>query len=104
MKRLLALLLLLWASPALAHEDWPWECCHNMDCAEVEFRHVRVVGGMVLIRIPPGGHPMWPADGRGMFEASIPLSEMRDAIRPQWGVCISPAGKLLCVFAPQSGT
>lgn len=98
----LALLSLLTA-PAFAHGPWPWECCHDRDCAEVDPRWIAERDGAVMIRIPPGGHPMWPADGRPAFEATIPRDRLRRAVTGEWGVCIDTTGKLLCVFPPAGG-
>lgn len=88
---------------AAAHGPWPWECCHDRDCAEVDARWVQDRGGAVTIRIPPGGHPMWPADGRAAFVATVPRDLLRKPVTGEWGVCIDASGKLLCVFPPMGG-
>jgi hypothetical protein len=88
---------------AWAHGPWPYECCHNRDCAEVEARHVRESGDEVLVEIPPGTHPMWPADGRPTFIKAVKRTQLRRSVTGEWGVCISPSGALLCVFPPALG-
>lgn len=98
-----ALAALLIATPAAAHGPWPYECCHDRDCDEVDAKNVRDEGGQVHIRIPPGTHPMWPADGRGDFVVTVPRAAVRKPVTGEWGVCISPSGSLLCVFEPLSG-
>lgn len=99
----LAMLIAGGMTRAGAHEGWPWECCHDQDCAEVDHRWIAERDGMVIITIPPGGHPMWPADGRRPFAVSVPRSSLRRAITGEWGVCIDARGKLLCVFPPMGG-
>ncbi len=101
--RALLLGLALLAFPAAAHGPWPHECYHDRDCAEVSSKHIREDGERVHIIIPPGEHPMWPADGRTAFTAIVPRSLIRKPVSGEWGVCISPSGTLLCVFAPLSG-
>ena len=103
MKRILALAALLAAAPAAAHGPWPYECCHDRDCAEIAARWVTDGETEVSIRIPPGGHPMWPADGRAAFATTIRRDKLRRAVTGEWGVCISPQGRLLCVFPPALG-
>jgi hypothetical protein len=98
-----SLALLAFPAPAGAHGPWPIECCHNQDCAEVEARHVREVGDEVIVEIPPGTHPMWPADGRPAFTRSLKRTMLRRSVTGEWGVCISPSGNLLCVFPPALG-
>lgn len=99
--RLIALALGI--APAAAHGPWPAECCSNRDCDEVDASSVREAGDTIHIRIKPGSHPMWPADGRGDFVASAPRAALRKPVTGEWGVCISPGGSLLCVFPPLSG-
>ena len=90
--------------PSAAHGPWPHECCHNQDCAEVSARHVLENGDdTVSIVIPPGDHPMWPADGRPAFTTTVKRDRLRRAVTGEWGVCISPQGRLLCVFPPALG-
>jgi hypothetical protein len=101
--RIAVLSLALLASQAAAHGPWPYECCHERDCAEVESRFIREDGDRVHITIPAGAHPMWPADGRTPFTAIAPRSLLRKPVTGEWGVCIGPGGALLCVFPPMSG-
>jgi hypothetical protein len=90
--------------PASAHGPWPYDCCANNDCAEVDARHIREIGDQVHIVIPPGIHPMWPADGRPPFVGTVARSSLRKPVSGEWGVCISATGSLLCVFPPSAGT
>jgi hypothetical protein len=91
------------ASPLRAHGPWPHECCHDRDCAEVAPSHVRENGDEVHVEIPPGTHPMWPADGRPNFSKTMKRNMLRRSVTGEWGVCISPSGHLLCVFPPGLG-
>lgn len=95
--------MLLASMPAAGHGPWPYECCSERDCAEVDARHIREEGEFVHILIPPGAHPMWPADGRAAFVGRMERSRLRKPVTGEWGVCISPTGTLLCVFPPLSG-
>jgi hypothetical protein len=99
-----ALAILVALTPvSLAHGPWPHECCHDRDCAEVSARHVVEEGDTVRIVIPPGTHPMWPADGRAPFVTTTKRDRLRKSVTGEWGVCISPSGALLCVFPPALG-
>jgi hypothetical protein len=95
--------LLTLSGAALAHGPWPYDCCSDRDCAEVDSRHVREDGDVVHVVVPPGEHPMWPADGRTAFVATLPRSKLRKGVTGEWGICISPTGSLLCVFPPVNG-
>jgi hypothetical protein len=97
------LALMLMFTPAWAHGPWPAVCCSDRDCAEIDAKMVREDGDTVHFTVPPGAHPMWPADGRGVFRGSIPRASLRPAVTGEWGLCISPTGALLCAFPPMSG-
>jgi hypothetical protein len=56
-------ILLATAAPALAHGPYEYFCCSEKDCSEVDSKFIRESGDTVHIVIPPGEHPMWPADG-----------------------------------------
>jgi nitrous oxide reductase accessory protein NosL len=98
-----ALLLAGMMTHASSHGPWPAVCCSDRDCAEVDSKNIQEADGMVHIVIQPGSHPMWPADGRTAFIGSIRRAELRKPVTGEWGVCISPTGKLLCVFPPMTG-
>ncbi len=91
------------SSAALAHGPWPASCCSDRDCAEVASSHIREDGEDIHISIPPGSHPMWPADGRPAFVTTYRKNRLRKSVTGEWGVCISPRGDLLCVFPPALG-
>ena len=95
--------LALMVSFARAHGPWPAACCSDRDCAEIDAKMVREDNATIYFTVPPGAHPMWPADGRGTFRGSIQRSQLRPAVTGEWGLCISPSGTLLCAFPPLSG-
>ena len=96
-RALLALALL--ATPAAAHGPWPYECCHDRDCVEVDARFVTEAGDAVIITLPAGVHPMALAGGRW----TTTRDKLRRPVTGEWGICISPSGTLLCVFPPAIG-
>lgn len=87
--------LALWLSvvkPARAHESmagwqYPWECCHDKDCAEISKDRVRpTVGGYVI-------------DGR--FQ--ILQSNVRTSPDGRYHACFPRPDDLKCFFAPPMG-
>jgi hypothetical protein len=82
-----------------AHGPWPYECCHDRDCAEVDARHVVEAGQEIIITLPAGAHPMAPGGGRW----TTTRDRLRKPVTGEWGVCLSPTGALLCVFPPAVG-
>ncbi len=82
-----------------AHGPWPYECCHDRDCAEVDARHVVEAGDEIIITLPAGAHPMAPGGGRW----TTTRDRLRKPVTGEWGVCLSPTGALLCVFPPAVG-
>lgn len=88
---------------ASAHGPWPYECCSDNDCSEIDSKYVKEIGDSVHITFPPGHHPKWPADGRPPFSAIIPRSSLKKPVSGEWSICIYPSGTIVCVFPPQSG-
>lgn len=81
------------ASPAKAHEapsgwSYPWECCSNMDCAEIAPSRVKIGAGGYVI------------DGR----FTVPQSEARSAPDGKYHACFPKPDNLKCFFAPPSGS
>lgn len=89
------------ATTARAHGPWEVACCSGQDCEFVDHRCIREIGNDIHIDIPPGGHPMWPANKAEHFVAVTTRDKLRRAVGPEWGVCISASGSLLCVYPPQ---
>lgn len=99
-----ALALACLAGPATAHGPWPYDCCSDRDCEEIDRAWVSERGALITFTIPPGGHKMWPADGRASFVVTIERKALRKPVTGEWSVCISPGGTLLCAFPPGQGT
>jgi len=95
--------LTLLATTSYAHGPWSALCCSDRDCDFVDAKFIREDGDVVHVDLPPGAHPMWPADGRGNFTAKIMRSALQKPVASEWGVCIGPSGNLLCVYPPASG-
>jgi hypothetical protein len=91
--RYTVLALLLSIGPANAHDWYPRECCHEMDCAPVE--HVEMVPAEGVTRVRT-------VHGSATIPASFPRRESKDH---RMHVCMRPSVngmKLLCVFMPPS--
>lgn len=96
MIRGLAILLAL-AGPALAHSWYPYECCHERDCAPVKPGRWRSVQGGWQIVIHPGEHPMAGDAPRSYFVA---FKDARPSPDKQFHLCLNLAREVLCAFAP----
>jgi hypothetical protein len=90
-----ALLAALAASPAVAHEWYPYECCSDNDCAPIPAGETprEMNGGFTLI---DGRHVAYKAvrsapDGR--WHLCQPALPADTALRP-----------ILCIFGPTGGT
>jgi len=100
---IVACAVILGVATARAHGPWPYDCCHENDCEEIAKEWVRERGGLITFTVPPGGHKMWPADGRPAFVVTVERKDLRKPVTGEWSICISPAGKLLCAFPPDQG-
>jgi hypothetical protein len=98
--------LLLAASPAAAHEWYPIECCHEMDCAPVE--HVEIVPTPTTSNSKgaPAGPPEMVVTtkiGTVLVPASFPRRESKDN---RMHACMMPGPggqmQLICLFIPPS--
>jgi formylmethanofuran dehydrogenase subunit D len=88
--RIPLLLLLVTATPALAHDWYPIECCHGMDCAPVE--RVEMQDGATLV--------VTSKHGTGVVPQTMPRRESQDG---KMHVCMRPSGagmRIICVFLP----
>ena len=98
---------MLVATPAAAHDWYPMECCHSMDCAPVE--KVEMIPGPAITSML--GTPV-PADALGsmlvttkhgsvIVPANFPRRESKDN---QMHACVRPGYKgymrLICIFLP----
>ena len=103
-KWLLAALLAA-ATPAAAHDWYPMECCHAMDCAPVEkveiisLQSAGIMGSAPL----PGSMLITTKHGSVIVPANFPRRESKDN---QMHACIRPSTggtpRLICLFLPPS--
>lgn len=95
----------VWAHQApsgAAYEHYP--CCSNRDCAPIPDSFVREnADGSITVTIPPGAHPMWPADKGADFVWTFTGERIRKALDGDWHACISPLGDGLCVYPALRG-
>ena len=86
-----AILLAALASPVSAHDWYPIECCHGMDCAPVE--RIEMQEGASLV--------VTSKHGTGVVPATMPRRESKDH---RMHVCMRPASpsgvRIICVFLP----
>jgi hypothetical protein len=79
------------ATPASAHDWYPIECCHGMDCAPVD--KVEMQGGTSLV--------VTSRHGTGVVPATMPRRESKDS---RMHVCMRPSSsggmRIICVFLP----
>jgi hypothetical protein len=87
----LVLLSLMRAAPASAHDWYPIECCHGMDCAPVDRAELQEGSTLVVTS----------KHGTGIVPAAMPRRESKDN---RMHVCMRPStdGKMriICVFLP----
>lgn len=86
-----ALLSLTLAVPASAHDWYPIECCHSMDCAPVDRAELQTDSTLLVTSV----------HGKGVVPASMPRRESKDH---RMHVCMRPSQdgnmRIICVFLP----
>lgn len=102
---MVAAFLLTGATQALAHQapsrwDYPFTCCSDADCAQIEAEAVRERPAGFIVTIAPGKHPMWAPERRAPLVLEIPHDKARQSPDGRWHLCVNDAGELLCFFAP----
>ena len=101
-----ALIAILLAGPAFAHNapsgvQYLPECCSQRDCAPVPDRMVHELGGGAYgVRVPPGSHPMWPADKGAALYVEFSGPQVKPPLDGEWHICLSPTGAPLCIHPP----
>lgn len=87
------LVILLTTAPARAHDWYPIECCHGMDCAPVDRMDVTDAGGITVTS----------RMGTAVVPPEMPRRESKDN---RMHVCMRPSlsggMKVICVFVPPS--
>ena len=121
-RRWLLALLLATAAPAAAHDWYPMECCHAMDCAPVE--KVEMLSPPTIARMlaapaqaaPAPGAAAAPSPQQGsmvvttrhgsvLVPANFPRRESKDhrmhaCMRPSLASGEGGAMRLICIFLP----
>lgn len=100
------LAFLLAATPAAAHDWYPLECCHDMDCAPVD--RAEIVPTPATAE-PQGTAPQPRAmivttrHGTALVPANFPRRESKDH---RMHACMMPGAdgrmQLICIFMPPS--
>lgn len=92
------------ATPALAHDWYPVECCHSMDCAPVTSQsfvagaNYDAMGNSIA-----AGSPMWIVTtkiGTAVVPENLPRRESKDN---QMHACIRNTAQgsyVMCIFVP----
>ena len=102
MRYTLALLALAIPIPADAHDWYPMECCHQMDCAPVD--HAETVKGQLYAgmgyaqSLAPGTLIVTTRHGTAVVPPDMQRRESKDN---QMHACLR-AGKVICIFLPPS--
>ena len=106
MSRNWLLAFLLAATPAAAHDWYPLECCHDMDCAPVE--HTEIVPTPATADpkgagIGPSAMIVTTKHGTVLVPANFPRRESKDH---RMHACMLPGAggqmQLICIFMPPS--
>jgi len=99
-----ALIAFLLATPAAAHDGYDYRCCGDNDCAPVADSNVHEVGDAIIFRIPPGTHPMWPADRPNALVVEVERFRIEHRrLDGRWHLCLNGAQFPLCVYPPERG-
>lgn len=100
------LALAIWSAPnADAHEGYDYRCCGQNDCAPVPDAAVHEAGPVIIFRIAPGTHPMWPADKAAALVVEVDRFRLEHRrLDGRWHICLNPALAVLCVYPPDRGT
>jgi hypothetical protein len=88
---LLGMLLLLLPPMAMAHDWYPIECCHSMDCAPVDHAEPNGSGGLTVTS----------RHGTGIVPDDMRRRESQDQ---RMHVCMQPNSRggmrVICLFVP----
>ena len=107
-KKSLFAALLAVATPVLAHDWYPLECCHGMDCAAVERVEQMppppdVAMSLVPMPMVPGTMAVTTKHGTAVVPANFPRRESKDH---RMHACMRPGDggrmRLICLFMPPS--
>lgn len=104
--RIAALALCLIAPAAQAHGPWPYACCADNDCDEIDASNVREYpeDDTIRIAITPGGHKLWGPEQTTTWRITLHRSQLKKPVTGEWGLCIKPyTHEFLCAFPPMVG-
>lgn len=101
----MAIMLAAGVTQARAHQapsrwDYPFECCSEADCAQIDVDAIRESKAGFVVTIMPGRHPMWPTERRQPAVLEIPYQKARLSPDGFFHLCMNDAGELLCFFVP----
>jgi len=87
-----------------AHEGYDYRCCGNNDCAPIEDSAVHESGEVIIFRIAPGTHPMWPAEKAAHLVVEVDRFRLEHRrMDGRWHICLNAALQVLCVYPPERG-
>lgn len=105
-KKWLFAALLAVATPVLAHDWYPMECCHGMDCAaveKVELLATPAAADTAGMSLAPGAMAVTTKHGTAIVPANFPRRESKDH---RMHACMRPGDggkmRLICIFLPPS--
>ena len=88
-----------------AHEGYDYRCCGDNDCAPVPSSAVHEAGPVIIFRIAPGTHPMWPATKTAHLVVEVDRFRLEHRrLDGRWHLCLNPALIVLCVYPPELGS
>jgi hypothetical protein len=102
--------VILLGTRAHAHDWYPLECCHSIECAPVD--HVKVVAGAVYYADKPQQQPIPPSvmivttkKGTAVVPPDLPRRESKDnrmhaCMRTIWTNGVAPTTEVTCIFLP----
>jgi hypothetical protein len=103
MSRKWLLAILLMATPAAAHDWYPLECCHHMDCAPVDKVEMVPTPAVDGAAKAPSTMMVTTRHGSALVPANFPRRESKDH---RMHACMLPEGagkmRLICIFMPPS--
>lgn len=88
-----------------AHEGYDYRCCGQNDCSPVPTSAVHEAGPVIIFRIAPGTHPMWPATKTAHLVVEVERFRLEHRrIDGQWHICLGPTLVVLCAYPPDLGS
>jgi hypothetical protein len=103
--RIILFLSLMFATPAVAHDWYPFECCSGLDCAPVEKAEVvrsSIYAGLAALPNQSAGDLIVTSrHGSAIVPSDLPRRESKDH---RMHVCMRPQSsgqmRVICIFLP----